>query len=274
MGAVSSIRTFGLMYMRNIRQIPRIPVVLVFGIVMPVIQLSLFGNIFSALGDSPAFQATYPGVAYLSYIAPSIIMLTTFLGMANASAALLVDVRTGYFDKLRTTPAKAGQVIVARLLAEMTRVTAQALIILGLALLLGAHVESGFLGGVVMVLMSVTFSACTVGLLVTALSMKTKSDQATQSAFPLFFVLIFLSSAYVPKEQIKNDVIRTIIDFNPVDYLIQAVRELMVGVNNGGVMEASWPLDKIGLVLGASAVAAVLFGLLNYRVYRTSIEGK
>jgi ABC-type multidrug transport system permease subunit len=271
---MSAVRNFGILYLRNIRQIPRIPVVLVFGIVMPVIQLSLFGNIFSALGDSPQFQQAYPGVKYLSYIAPSIIMLTTFLGMANASAALLVDVRTGYFDKLRTTPAKPGAVIVARLLAEMTRVTAQALIILFLALALGAEVQSGILGGVVMVLMSVTFSACTVGLLVTALSLKTKSDQATQSAFPLFFILIFLSSAYIPKDQIKNDVIRHIIDFNPVDYLIQAVRELMVGVNNGGVMEASWPWDRIGIVLGASAVAATLFGLLNYRVYRRSIEGK
>jgi hypothetical protein len=39
-------------------------------------------------------------------------------------------------------------------------------------------------------------------------------------------------------------------------------------------MEASWPWDRIGIVLGASAVAATLFGLLNYRVYRRSIEGK
>lgn len=270
---MSAIRTFGILYMRNIRQIPRIPVVLVFGIVMPVIQLLLFGNIFSAIGDNPGFQLAYPNVEYLTYLAPSIIMLTTFLGMANASAALLSDLRTGYFDKLRTTPAKPGAIIVARLLAEMTRVTAQALIILGLALLAGGEVASGFLGGVAMVVLCVLFSACTVGLLVTALSMKTKSDQATQSAFPLFFILIFLSSAYVPTDQIKNDIIRTIIQYNPVDFLIQAVRELMVGVNNNGVMEASWPIDKIGIVLGASALAAVLLGLLNRKVYRTSIEG-
>ena len=271
---MSAIRTFGVLYMRNIRQIPRIPVVLVFGIVMPVIQLLLFGNIFSAIGDNAFFAAAYPGVKYLTYLAPSIIMLTTFLGMANASAALLSDLRTGYFDKLRTTPAKPGAVIVARLLAEMTRVTVQALLILTLALLAGGEVASGILGGVAMVVLCVLFSACTVGLLVTALSMKTKSDQATQSAFPLFFILIFLSSAYVPPSLIKNEIIRKIIEFNPVDYLIQAVRELMVGVNENGVMVASWPIDKIGIVLGACVAAVLLLGFLNWKVYRTSIEGK
>ena len=97
---MSTLRNMGLLYMRNLRQAPRIPVVLVFGIVMPVIQLLLFGSLFESITKLPAFQQAWPDVNYRAYIAHAIILLTTFLGMANASAALLVDLRTGYFDKL------------------------------------------------------------------------------------------------------------------------------------------------------------------------------
>ncbi len=256
----STLRTLGLLYLRNLRQIPRIPTVLVFGIVMPVVQLFLFGSIFSQTTNIPGNP--YAGTDYRAYIAPAIVLLTTFMGMANSSAALIVDLRTGYFDKLRTTPARPGLVIVARVLAEMTRVAGQATLILLLTVVVfQVGVATGILGAVAMVLMAVLFSACTVGLLVTALAMKTKSDQATQSAFPLFFILIFLSTAYMP-EQLLPDWLQTAVGFNPVDYLIQAERSLMLD---------TWPAVKILVTVAASLVAAAVFGLLNLRVYRRMV---
>ena len=166
------------LYMRNLRQVPRIPTVLVFGIAMPVIQLLLLGSVFSSTIDNP--QHPYFGESYYAFIAPAIILLTAVLGMANSSAAFIVDLRTGYFDKLRTTPASAGAVIAARLLAEMTRVALQSLLILLLAILLGARLSTGVLGGLAMVVAAVLFGAMTTGLIVMILAMKTKSDQATQ----------------------------------------------------------------------------------------------
>ncbi|MCA1819224.1 MAG: hypothetical protein LC620_04100, partial [Halobacteriales archaeon] len=64
---MGQLRNFGLMYARNLRQFPRIPIVLVFGIVMPVIQLLLFGNLFSGVTELPAYKQNYPGVEYQSY---------------------------------------------------------------------------------------------------------------------------------------------------------------------------------------------------------------
>lgn len=259
---MNAVRTLGLLFMRNLRQAPRIPTVLVFGIVMPLIQLFLFGAIFSRTTDIEGNP--YAGVDYHAYIAPAIVLLTAFLGMANASAALIVDLRTGYFDKLRTTPARPAFTIVARLLAEMTRVSLQATLILLITVLMpgwDANVETGIAGGIAMVLLAVLFSACSVGLLVTALAMKTKSDQATQSSFPLFFILIFLSTAYMPKELLPGW-LQTAVDFNPVDYLIQSLRELML---------EGWPWQEIAITLGASAALATLLGLLNARIYRRMV---
>ncbi|MGB0652128.1 MAG: ABC transporter permease [Thermoplasmatota archaeon] len=253
-----SFKSLPLLYMRNLRQIPRIPTVLVFGIMMPVIQLVLFGSIFSATTDLPGHP--YAGIEYYAFIAPAIVLLTTFLGMANASAAFLVDLRTGYFDKLRTTPASPATFIAARLGADMTRVALQACLILLIALLLGARVETGPLGALVMVLCSVVFSTLTVGLLVMALAMKTKSDQATQSAFPLFFVFIFLSTAYMP-EQLLPGWLQTAVKFNPIDYLIQGLRGLMLeGWGDAAV--------DLAIALGGAVVVAVLLSLLNLRIYR------
>jgi ABC-2 type transport system permease protein len=269
---MGQMRNFFLMYGRNMRQMPRIPVVLVFGIVMPVIQLLLFGSLFEGITKLPAFANAYPGVNYRAYIAPAIMLFTVFVGMANSTAALIVDLRTGYFDKLRTTPARPWQVIVARLLAEMTRVFGQGLLVLLLSLALGATVISGPLGALVMLVLAVLFSGCTAGLAVMALSMKTKSDQATQSAFPLFFVLLFLSSAFQAKDAMPTW-LQHVVQYNPVNYLINVLRQLMIGVNDGGHMVAKWPITDIGIVLGVSAVAAVLLGLLNARVYKKDVEG-
>lgn len=249
--------TFFKLYARNMRQIPRIPTVLVFGIMMPVIQLALFGSIFSQTTEIQGHP--FQGENYYRFIAPAIVLLTCFLGMANASAAFLSDLRTGYFDKLRTTRASPGAVIVARLCAEMTRVALQAALILGIARILGATISTGFLGAVAMILMAVLFSAVTTGLLTTLLAMKTKSDQATQSAFPLFFVFIFLSTAYMPATLLPNW-LQNVVKFNPVDYLIVGFRDLTFG----GWSEAAGDLALAGAIAG---VIGLLLGFANVRAF-------
>lgn len=252
---------FWRLYGRNMRQMPRIPTVLVFGLMMPVIQLLLFGSVFSATTDLPGHP--YAGVNYIAYIAPAIVLLTTFLGMANSSAALLVDLRTGYFDKLRTTPASPAGVLVARLMAEMTRVALQATMILLLALLMGATVKTGVLGALVMIVVATVFSAATSGLMSMSLAMNTKSDQATQSAFPLFFIFIFLSTAYMP-EALLPGWLQTAVKFNPIDYLIQGLRTLMLDGWAG-----AW--QDLGIGIAIMLPISALLVLANVRAYRKTI---
>lgn len=264
---MTSFANFWKLYGRNMRQMPRIPTVLVFGIAMPIIQLLLLGSVFSGTLDSPAHPYNEANlgreITYYAFIAPAIILLTTFIGMANASAAFIVDLRTGYFDKLRTTPVTPAMVVFARLLAEMTRVMGQATIILFLALALGADIETGFIGAVAIVVLASLFSLMSTGLASTALAMKTKSDQATQSALPLFFVLIFLSTAFMP-ENLLPDWLQTAVQFNPVDYLIQGVRALMF---------ESWAdaVPEFGIGLAILLPVAALLAVVNWRVFRKTV---
>lgn len=249
---------FPRLYGRNMRQMPRIPVVLVFGLAMPIIQLLLMGSVFSTTIENPAHP--YHGESYYAFIAPAIILLTSVLGMANSSAAFIVDLRTGYFDKLRTTPASPSGVIFARLMAEMTRVSIQAAIILALAVAIGARVSTGILGALAMIGAGVLFGAMTTGLAVMILAMKTRSDQATQSVFPLFFVLLFLSEAFMPKALLP-DWLAEVAEWNPINYVIVGLRELMFD---------SWSeaLPDLAVGLGLGAAIAVVLALVNVRVYR------
>ncbi len=254
---------FWTLYARNMRQMPRIPAVLVFGVVMPIIQLLLFGSVFSNTLDTPGHPYKDIADSYYEFIAPAIVLLTAVLGMANSSAAFIVDLRTGYFDKLRTTPASPSNVIFARLLAEMTRVGLQGALILTLAVLLGARVETGVIGALVMLIVAVLFGAMTTGMAVMILAMKTRSDQATQSVFPLFFVLLFLSTAFMP-EPLLPDWLQTVVKFNPVNYVIEGFR---------GLMFEGWSDAAPDLLVGigfATLIAFVL-GAVNVATYRKII---
>ncbi len=251
---------FGQLYRRNLRQMPRIPAVLVFGIVMPIIQLLLFGSVFSNTVDIPGHPLFGTDTSYYTFIAPAIILLTAVIGMANSSAAFIVDLRTGYFDKLRTTPASPSGVILARLMAEMTRVFLQGVLIMGLAVAIGGLPETGLLGAFLILLAAVVFGTMTTGMAVMILAMKTRSDQATQAMFPLFFLLLFMSTAFMP-ENLLPDWLATIASFNPVDYMIQGLRGLMIDGWSNALVDLA-----IGLGLGA-AVGFVLV-LVNVRVYR------
>ena len=251
------------LYKRNIRQMPRIPAVLVFGIMMPIIQLLLFGSVFRNTTAIPGHPLFGTDISYYTFIAPAIILLTAVIGMANSSAAFIVDLRTGYFDKLRTTPASPSGVIFARLMAEMTRVFLQGVLILGIAVAIGGLPETGIIGAFIILAAAVVFGTLTTGMAVMILAMKTRSDQATQAMFPLFFLLLFMSTAFMP-ENLLPDWLATIASYNPVDYMIQGMRGLMLTGWEDAVVDLA-----VGLGLGA--VVGFVLMLVNVRVYKRII---
>ncbi len=257
---MNALRAIPILYMRNLTQFPRIPSVLVFGILVPVIQLLLFGSTFQRVTDIPGNP--YADVNYFAYIAPAIMMLTTVFGMANVSAALTGDLKNGYFDKLRTTPARPWAILAARVLADFTRVALQATLVLLVALALGATVATGVPGAILIILLASSFSALTVGLFVLAIALKTKSDEATQSIFPLFFVLVFLSTAYMPK-QLMPGWLGTAVSYNPVDYLINALRGLMLD---------GWVWADVGIAAASAVGIGLVMAALNVRIYRTMVD--
>jgi ABC-2 type transport system permease protein len=83
-----------------------------------------------------------------------------------------------------------------------------------------------------------------------------------QGFFPLFFVLLFLSSAFFPRDLITQDWFRTIATYNPVSYLVEGIRSLVITGWDAGAL-----LPAFGIAVGAS----VLLLALSSRALRTRL---
>lgn len=248
-----------LLTLRSVVQFPRNPMVLGFSVPPVLMMFVVFGTLFASVKHLPGF----PTDNYYEYLAPAAVLMTTVPGIANAAVALATDFQNGYLYKLLTTPASIGSIMFSRLLADGVRLFIQAGAVLLLALALGAHIATGFAGALLMLLIGTLFGIVTFGVLTANLALKTKDPAAVQAVFPMAFLLIFLTSAYQPKDQIESGVLRAIIDANPTEYVLRAMRDLtLAGYDWGAIGLAFLVILGLGLV-------GLPMTIRNYRaVYR------
>lgn len=209
---------------RALVQFPRNPILLGFSVMPVLIMYLVFGGLFAGVAQLPGF----PTDNYFEYLAPTAILLATVPGIGNAGVALATDFQNGYFQKLLTTPASVGAVILGRLLGDCLRLAIQALLVLALALALGAHIATGIPGAVIMVALGTLLGIVTFGVLSANLAIRTRDAAAVQAVQPMAFLLIFLTSAYQTTDHIHSAALRTVIDLNPAEHVLRPMRELLL----------------------------------------------
>jgi ABC-2 type transport system permease protein len=248
-----------LLTLRTLVQFPRNPMVLGFSVPPVLMMFVVFGTLFAAVRHLPGF----PTDNYYEYLAPAAVLMTTVPGIANSAVALATDFQNGYLYKLLTTPASIGSIMLGRLLADGVRLFIQGGAVLLLALALGAQIATGFAGAVLMLLIGTLFGIVTFGVLTANIALKTKDPAAVQAVFPMAFLLIFLTTAYQPNDQVESGVLRTIIDANPTEYVLRAMRDLTL---------TGYDWNAIGLaflVIFALGLVGLPLTIRNYRsVYR------
>jgi ABC-2 type transport system permease protein len=221
---MKSTATTWLLTKRTLVQFPRNPMVLGFSVPPVLMMFLVFGALFSAVRHLPGF----PTDNYYEYLAPAAVLMTTVPGIANSAVGLATDFQNGYLYKLLTTPASVGSIVLGRLLADGVRLFIQGGAVLLLALGLGAQIATGFAGALLMLLIGTLFAIVTFGVVTANIALKTKDPAAVQAVFPMAFLLIFLSTAYQTLGQIESGVLRTIVEANPTEYVLRAMRELML----------------------------------------------
>jgi ABC-2 type transport system permease protein len=177
--------------------------------------------------------------------------------------ALASDFQNGYFHKLLTTPTSVGALMLGRLIGDSVRLTVQAMLVLLLAIALGAEVQTGIAGALLMIALGTLLGIVTFGVITANLALRTKDAAAVQAILPMAYLLIFLTSAYQQPEQIDSPVMRTIVDANPAEHVLRPMRELMLSGYD-------WPSIATGLaVILALALIGIPLTIRNYRsVYR------
>ena len=233
--------------------------VLGFSVAPVLMMFVVFGALFESVKHLPGF----PTDNYFEYLAPAAVLMTTVPGIANAAVGLAADFQSRYLHKLLTMPVSIGAIMAGRLLADGARLFVQGGAVLLLAIALGAHIETGIAGALLILLLGTLFGIVTFGVLTANLALKTKDPQAVQAIFPMAFLLIFLTTAYQTEEQVPSGVLRAVIAANPTEYVLRAMRELtLTGFDWGSIGVAFAVIAGLGVI-------GLPLTIRNYRsVYR------
>jgi ABC-2 type transport system permease protein len=175
----------------------------------------------------------------------------------NAGTDLARDVETGFLNRLALTPLRGSALLAGLLAGAVVLGLLQALTYLLVGLAAGASFAAGVPGALVIVALSMlmTVGFGSVGLFA---ALRTGSGEAVQSLFPVFFVFLFLSSMSLPRNLIQTDWFREVATYNPVSYLIEAIRSLLVKGWDGEALALGFGVATAVLVLGMAAAAAAL----------------
>jgi ABC-2 type transport system permease protein len=169
----------------------------------------------------------FPADSYLDFAFAFPLVQASLFGSITAGADLARDIESGFFDRLSLTPMRPVALLAGMLAGVVALGLVQGVVFLAIGLLMGVEVSSGFLGMVVLVLLTVLV-ALGFGGVGAILALRTGSVEAVESAFPLFFVVIFLSSINLPRDLIEAGWFRFIATINPVSYLVEGLRSLVI----------------------------------------------
>lgn len=230
-------------FMRTVRQ----PGQLAFAGVFPLIFLFLIANGLDRASSIPGF----PADTYVDFMLAIPFVHGALFTALNAATEMGRDIDTGFLNRLALTPARGVAIMLGNLAGAVTLALLQFAVYLGGGLLMGAHIEAGVLGVAVLFVLA-ALGAVAIGLTGMWAALRSGSPEAVQGIFPLFFVLLFLSSMNLPRNLIEADWFRWIATVNPVSYLIEGLRSLVI---------TGWDAETlvIGFGVTLAATAASLF---------------
>jgi ABC-2 type transport system permease protein len=222
---VRTIQESTIVFGRNLKKLVRIPMMLFFSLFQPLLWLLLFTQIFERLGDFPQFRAEGFS-SYLMFFAPSVLTMTVLTSAFQSGMGMVTDLEQGMLDKFLIMPIHRSSVLIGKVMADATRMVLQGALVIVVALLMGARVETGFPGVLVMLFLAALFGIVWAGLS-NIVALRTRNSEMTMMVGILItFPLLFLSTAMMPKDLLPSW-LETVGRFNPVTYVIDTARAFM-----------------------------------------------
>ena len=225
----------------------RQPAVIVSALLFPMLFFSINANGLDAASRIPGF----PAESYLDFAFAFPLIQASLFGAVTAGAELARDIESGFFDRLLLTPMRPVALLGGMLAGVVALGLLQGVVFITVGLLMGVDISSG-VGGMFVIVLLTVLVALGFGGIGAILAIRTGSVEAVESAFPLFFVAIFMSSINLPRDLIEQDWFRFIATVNPISYLVEGIRSLVI---------TGW--DARALLLGfgfALAIVVVAIG--------------
>lgn len=256
--AYRSIRDSLITTRRNFLRYLRLPQLLFFSSIQPVMFLLLFNYVFGgALGSS----VTVPGGKYIDYLLPGIMVQVVMFGGVQTGIGLADDLSKGIVDRFRSLPMSRLAVIAGRTIADALRNLAVILIMIIVGVLLGFRFQAGFGGALGLIAITVLFGFA-ISWAFALVGMSAKDAETTQLAsFVVIFPLVFASAAFVPINTMPGW-LQAFANHQPVTFVTEASRHLALNLYNSSVV---WKA-----VLWCVGILAVFVPLAIWRYQRTN----
>jgi ABC-2 type transport system permease protein len=245
---------------RSVRRTLRQP-----GSAIPPLVFPLALMAVNSAGLQPSTELPgFPTDSFLAFALAVPFIQGALFATLNAGTELARDVQTGFLNRLALTPMRSSSLLAGHLAGIVVLGVLQAIVYICVGLLVGVRFASGPAGIVVLLVFS-ALVALGFGALGAFLALRAGTGEAVQAMFPVFFVFLFISSMNTPLDLIANDWFRLLASLNPVSYLINCVRSLIIG---------GWELDVLALGFGIAVVIAVVAlalasRALSHRLART-----
>jgi ABC-2 type transport system permease protein len=245
---------------RSVMALLRQPWYVAVTLVQPVIWLLLFGALFKRVVEIPGFDVD----SYQDFLAPGVVVMTAMFSAGWNGIGTLEDIDRGVLDRFLVSPVARPSLIIGPLSQLAIGIVIQALIIVGLALAVGADFPGGVPGVAVLILCAVMLAAA-LGALSYAVAL-TARQQETLVGLVQFVALplSFLSAAFM-QLSLAPGWIQEIARYNPVNWAVEAGRDAVASGTDWGFVA-----ERVGLLAGV-ALVSLLVATRAFRSYQRSV---
>ncbi|MGH2805814.1 MAG: ABC transporter permease [Actinomycetota bacterium] len=247
---------------RNLIKITRVPELLVWTLMSPVMFVLLFGYVFGSAID-------VPGMNYREFLMAGIFVQTVAFGSTWTGAGMAEDMTKGIIDRFRSLPMARSAVLFGRTLSDSVFYNSTSIVVMAITgLIIGWRIQTSFieaLGGFALLLAF----AYAISWMMAFAGLKVKTVEAVNNAsFMFIFPLTFVSNAFVPGDRLPGP-LKAFSNWNPVSTVAQAVREAFGNTGNGQLpVPDAWSMENpIVYSLICIAVILAIFIPLSVRQY-------
>jgi ABC-2 type transport system permease protein len=235
-------------FFRVLRQ----PAQMIFPFIFPMLLFAVNSAGLNAATRLPGF----PADDYRDFALAVPFMQGALFIAIGAGTDLARDIETGFLNRLRLTPMRAPALLAGQLGGVMLIGVLQAISYVAVGLAIGVHFKSGPAGILVLLALSILISFAFAGV-GAFLALQFGTGEAVQGFFPLLIVSVFLSSSSLPRNLIQTEWFKTVATYNPVSYLIEGIRSLIITGWNARALALGFgiAIAMICVTLTAASVA-------------------
>lgn len=250
---------------RNLIKIKRVPDLLVFTLLSPIMFVLLFAYVF---GGSIAI----PGVEYREFLMAGIFTQTVVFGATITGAGMAEDIQKGIIDRFRSLPMSRSAVLAGRTISDVVNNVLVLIVMSATGLIVGWRIRSSLLealAGFLLLLLfayAVSWMMAWVGLLVPS------PEVVNNASFMVIFPITFIANAFVPSDNLPGP-LKAFAEWNPVSSVVQATREAFGNTDPDVPPPDAWPLENPWLYsLIWIVIILAIFVPLSARQYQRTTE--